>query len=70
MQIKNPIMGHKAGPVHGDLRAQIVSTTWTLGVAFLYFFDIKQKFQSRIDLRYEIDGSVITFLRTCIRNVE
>ena len=63
-------MGHKAGPVHGDLRAQIVSTTWTLDVAFLYFFDIydydlyfiSQNFQCRIDLRYENDGGIITFL--------
>ena len=61
-------MGHKADPVHGDLRAQIVSTTWTLGVAFLYISDIydynlnsiTQNFQCRIDLQYESDGSIIT----------
>ena len=63
MQIKNPIMGHKAGPVHGDLRAQIVSTTWTLGVAFLYFFDTKQK-KTSAELIYDIK-MMVALLHFC-----
>ena len=42
-------MGHKAGPVHGDLRAQIVSTTWTLGVAFLYFLTQNKKISAKLN---------------------